>query len=120
MRIKLTIEMCMKLLEILQHEKESCTDSNRLNQYPNHVGWVSCTRCQLLQIVQDDYVPELEFDLYPSIKILDDKYLIKKYTQLVQDLGVYHPETVSFFNSNKFNEEFLEQARIVNDLKGIV
>lgn len=123
MRIRLDLETCKKLLDFLPHERTSCTDENRLNQYANSEGWVSCARCWLLQTVQDDYVQNgTEFDFYTSIKIpkKDANLLIKEYADLLNEFGVYHPNTVRFYEANKGNKDFVELAIIAHNLKGII
>lgn len=123
MKVLLNIEICKKLLEFLPHERTSCTDENKLNQYPNSDGWVSCARCWLLQTVQDGYVQDnLEFEFYTSIKMPKKEIdlLIKQYVQILDEFGMYHPNSVKFYETNKHNKNFAELAAIAHNLKGMV
>lgn len=122
MKIKTSLENCKKLLDILSHEKPSCTDCNCLNQYPDSAGWVSCARCWLVQTAHNNYVQEdTEIEIYVSIKMAkkDIDLLIKKYVKLIDELGVHHPCTVQFYENNKENKNFVELADIAINLKGI-
>lgn len=120
MRIPLSMELCKKILEILPHERSFCTDDNRINQYPNSEGWVDCTRCWLLEAVRNEELPEVTFDLFASIKLpkKDTKALIEEYADLINCLGVNHPQSQKFFETYKHDREFLELARIAKQLKG--
>jgi hypothetical protein len=129
MRITLDVPMCKKLLEVfLNHDKSSCTDSIRESKHPDSAGWVPCTRCWLLQVVHDDYVPEgSQFDLFSSIKMpmpSDTQELLSQYINLINTLGADHPRSERFLRIYKTNKEFADLAitakqirqRIENDL----
>ncbi len=121
MRLKLDVDLCKKLLEVFtKHDRTSCTDQDRSNQYANSEGWVSCTRCWLLQIVQDDYVPDdVEFGLYSSVKLIkkDTATLLGEYAELINTYGVDDPRSKNFVEAHKNDREFLELAKVARNLK---
>lgn len=121
MRLRLNVEMCRKLLEVFtKHDRTSCTDQDRKNQYANSEGWVACTRCWLLQAVEDDLIPEgVEFELYSSVKLVkkDTSTLVGEYVELINHFGVEDPRSETFFQANKGDKDFLELATIARSLK---
>ena len=120
MRLKLDINLCRKLLDVIQHDRTSCTDEQRNNQYANSEGWVSCTRCWLLQAVEEDWVPEAEFELYATVKLAETKSpinIIDEYIKIVKEHGSCSTKAIRFFEINKNNREFAEMAKIVQNLK---
>ena len=121
MRLKLDIDLCKKLLAVFtKHDRTSCTDQDRINQYANSAGWVSCTRCWLLQAVDENWIPEgVEFELYSSIRIVqkDTAILLSEYTVLINRFGIDHPKANNFLQANKDDKEFCELAKLAQNLK---
>jgi hypothetical protein len=125
MRLQLDLDLCSKLLEVFKtHTSDYCTDELRYQQYGDPAGWVPCTRCWLLQTVEDQYIPEIEFELYSSIKVkrMCAEELITIFTNMLNTFGSDDPRCDEFFETHQDNIEFAQLAmvarRVARNLKG--
>ncbi len=121
MRLSLNVDLCRSLLEVYtNHDLPSCTDFLRVNRFANSEGWVACTRCWLLEVVDTNIIPgNIEFNLYSTVKIpkRDTSVLLGEFAEILNSLGVEHPCTKSFIEINNKNVEFMELAEVAIALR---
>lgn len=120
MDLRLNIDLCKKLIEVYNtHDLPSCTDLDRSNHISDRKGWVACTRCWLLNVVDTGEIPEADFKLYSTIRVPGKtiETLLGEFADLLNSVGLHDIKTKNFFRFNSGDDEFFELAEIALQLR---